>query len=223
MRGRRQQTRRRHRGRVRDPYPSVVAAGRNQHTVDDAATTIDSAYGRASMPAHVARGRIAQITPAPSATVRDENCCRAPPPEPPRPDCQTAWHARPEFRGAKIVNQGCMTRSTDPWTSIDVADHLPQLPQTTDCRTPIVAASSYQNDGRPAPTRLSAAAKIPTITGSSTTTLGLIRTACPNTPLRRQIQGGCRPGRGRTLLVVGARCLHGTRCDEFGSPGGSYS
>jgi len=40
----------------------------------------------------------------------------------------------------------------------------------------MVAASSYQNEARPAPNRLTVAADTPTISGSSTAGGGLIRT-----------------------------------------------
>ena len=47
----------------------------------------------------------------------------------------------------------------------------------------MVAASSYQKDGRPAPPRLTAAANTPTISGSSAAGGASHQYSPPNTPL----------------------------------------
>src|SRR5215204_4257568 len=61
------------------PYDSQAQAlsrrvASTSSTVSHTAASIVNAYGRASMPAHVARGNKPQTIPELTATVRDENC-----------------------------------------------------------------------------------------------------------------------------------------------------
>ncbi len=75
------------------------------------AAIIDRAYGRASTPAHVVRGRTPHSTPAATATVRDENCLpRTTTPAAAPPTARPLGTRDQNSVGGKIWNQPCMTR-----------------------------------------------------------------------------------------------------------------
>ncbi len=98
------------------PYASQAhalsrRAARTSSTVSHTAAIIDRAYGRASMPAHVVRGRIAEKTPEVTATVRDENCLASTTTPAAAPPTARPLGARDQNSvGGKTWNQPCMSR-----------------------------------------------------------------------------------------------------------------
>ena len=84
------------------------------------------------MPAHVARGKIAQTTPEATAALRDDelfaqhhHARRG------AADRKTAWRAGPELRGRENVKPAVHEQVVQALDDVDVAQHLPQLMQRT--------------------------------------------------------------------------------------------
>src|ERR1700722_3130384 len=87
-------------------------------TVSHTAAIIETAYGRASMPAHVERGKTAQMTPEATATVRDENWLPSTTTPAAAPPTARPLGARDQNSvGGKILNQPCISREDRPPTA----------------------------------------------------------------------------------------------------------
>src|ERR1700739_3361731 len=86
-------------------------AAQTSRTASHTAASAERAYGRASIPAHVVRGRIAKTTPEVTATVREENCLPSTTIPAAAPPIARPLGARDQNSvGGKSVNQPCMSR-----------------------------------------------------------------------------------------------------------------
>src|SRR5579875_1313196 len=80
-------------------------------TVSQTAAAAENAYERASIPAQVARGRIANTTPAHTAVVRGQNCLvKTTTPAAAAPMARQLGTRDQNSVGGNMVNQPCITR-----------------------------------------------------------------------------------------------------------------